>query len=86
MFMQMSYGKDEATLMAIEAEKAAMLLRWANSKSYKIMDSLLNQCLRDQTGYPWTLNEARGLLLDWVDSEPNHGRGGRDGVDRYMCF
>jgi hypothetical protein len=44
------------------------------------MDSLSNQYLRDQTGYPFTLDEAFGLLSDWADSEPNLGSGGRDGV------
>jgi hypothetical protein len=38
-FIEMGYGTAEAELMAIEAEKAAMFLRGANSKSYKVMDS-----------------------------------------------
>jgi hypothetical protein len=80
MFKKMGDDEDEAGLMAVKAEKAVMFLHWANSKSYKVVDSLSNQYLRDQTGYPWTLDEAFGLLSDWADSEHNRGGAGRDCV------
>ena len=79
-FTAMGYNMATANDMAIEAKKSVVFLRGAHSRYYKVMDVLANQYLRERNGYPWTVDEALSLLVDWADSEPNRGGGGRDGI------